>query len=92
MKITKSKLKQLIREELAKLPGRGPESPDWYRGPGGVADRLNQLTTDVREEIDDIYQRLEALEEKNEETLQETAWDKDIYYDSRRTKDDIYET
>ena len=92
IKITKSKLKQLVKEELAKLPGRGPDAPEWYRGPGGVADKLNQLTTDLRQEMDDIYQRLEALEGKNEGALQETAWDKDIYYDNRRTKDDIYET
>ena len=81
MKITKSQLKQIVKEELksvlteqeaAELPpsagafdqvaGFDVESksdyaadvPEWYKGPGGVADQLNDLRDMLLNEIEAV--------------------------------------
>ena len=74
MKLTKSKLKQIIKEEVEslqkmpplKIPPFNPVSrmgtPEWYSGEGRVADRLQEMAKEIRQELDEIQARLDVLE------------------------------
>ena len=72
MKITKSQLKQIIKEEIAGAgqgrlhdePSTRRGTPSWYSEEGGVADRLHEMAGEIRSELDVIKQRLDALESK----------------------------
>jgi len=79
MKITKSQLKEVIKQELKKVLAEQEETraitpkptytediPEWYKGEGGVADQINQLRDGLFGEIDELKARVKALEPKPE--------------------------
>lgn len=66
-KLTKSSLKQLIKEEIEKArlhdkPASREGTPPWYSAPGGVADRIQEMAKEIRGELDKVDTRLNALE------------------------------
>lgn len=67
MKVTKSQLQQIIKEEIEKArlhdrPARREGTPPWYSAPGGVADRIQEMANEVKRMLDDHEERLNALE------------------------------
>ena len=76
MKVTIAQLKQLIKEELQEATGRIHDdsteiarteawlgdAPEWYLGQGGVADRLQEMANQIRDELDEIKTRLDDVE------------------------------
>ena len=72
MRITESQLKQLIKEEIEHIANTKrlhdmsvsrEGTPTWYSGPGGVADRIDEMAKEIRTELDNIKQRLRDLED-----------------------------
>ena len=71
MKISKSKLNKIIKEELESVSSRLHDTranregtPPWYSDPGGVADRLQEMAEEIQETLDEHDGRLVDLEEK----------------------------
>tara|TARA_R110000824_G_scaffold398260_1_gene602140 strand:- start:599 stop:889 length:291 start_codon:yes stop_codon:yes gene_type:complete len=75
MKITKSQLKQIIKEEIGKVlveqeeednfwprPSYTEDIPEWYKGPGGVAEQLNTMRVLIHGEVKRLETRIAALE------------------------------
>ena len=76
MKVTKQQLKEIVKQELKKVlaeqeedRGIGPKPthtediPEWYKGPGGGADQLNELRDMLLDKIEAVA--LEAHHNRN---------------------------
>lgn len=79
MKVTKQQLKEIVKQELKKVlaeqeeeesfrprPSYTEDIPEWYKGPGGVAEELNTLRALFYEEIDKLKTRIAVLEPEPE--------------------------
>jgi hypothetical protein len=77
MKVTKQQLKEIVKQELRKVlaeqeepraigpkPTYAEDIPEWYKGPGGVADQLNDLRDMLLDEIKAVA--LDAHHKRND--------------------------